>query len=209
MTKIILLSVISILSISNSIIGAEKNSTPKDTIINYYKSLKTGDKELYKSTIHASDGYLKSMSAQVDLSKAFVDYVKVVLGKHSNDKSTEQYFGGMSKFEKAEERELKKKIEVDGDKAFFVGQNGPFDLKFIKVNGSWKYDHSVLEKKFGDIQIVAMEKAIPKIIEKINETSKLVKDTDINPRKANSGLSKSMQIIINQETKKLIMERKK
>ena len=186
----------------------ENKSLPKDALKKYLLGIKNGDKELFKSSIHASKKYVDAMSATVDMATALFKYQKALKEKYPTDKSVDGITNSFGNFEDIEKQVNEVKIEVNGDKAVSIPQKkGELAVNFIKINNVWKLDYSKMEAQFGDLQVMAMNNAIPKIINHIEKAIKQIEETDVSPDKTNKSIQNTVGQIIQEEATKLVKER--
>lgn len=181
-----------------------KSITPNDALKKYFLSLKIGDKELYKSTIHGSQKYIDGMSATVDMSKALFDFQNAIKEKYKNDKAYSQLIASFGNVDDIDRRSKNIEIKINGNTAVSIPKSKEeVPVSFVKIDGSWKLDFSQAQTELANLQVNALNKAIPKIILKINESIKLVKETSTSPMEIARTLQGTIVQLIEAEGKKL------
>lgn len=206
---------ITILLVLLSIVNAEdiKYSTqdsPQNAMKLYFQSLKHGSHAKFKESIHASERFVNAMSKMVDLTKALQRYEKVVKSKFQNDKTVKNLINGMTGLDSFEKMSDSLKLKIDKNRAVSIPQQkGELAVNFIKIDNKWKLDYSIMESaQQGKLQILAMESAIPKIIEHIKVLEKKILTTNLHPKDFNENLSSFIMKTVQESALEVINSQK-
>ena len=172
-----------------------KADTPQNAMRIYFQSLQNADKATFKTTIHASKGFVEAMSKTVDLVAALKTYENAVKLKFKDDKTAQGLIANMVGLKGFERQADTMKVKIDKSRAVSVPQyKGEIPVDFILIDGRWKMDYSKMEKNNPHANIVplAMERAIPRIKEKIVLLIKELETSSKSVQTLNLELSKTI-----------------
>ena len=169
---------------------APKIDSPQKAMEVYFLSLETGDKAMFKTSIHASEEYLDGMTGMVDIAAILKIYSEAIKKAYPDYATREDFVDSALGLSAMREQAKNMELQFTGDTAITVPRKGEVPVRFRRIDGNWKMDMSWMESmEPAGLQAKAMKRAIPKIMKNSEILIAKIDEKEIGPDEAKKELT--------------------